>query len=188
MKKIAFPPKLCPACNKEFYRSAHTAHGWRKQIYCSYKCGASQRLNRINLKCDYCEKEFETTPGNSKNKKRVFCCIKCYGKFRSEKLPTNEQANYKGGRIAVSHYGRIKEAEGRHTDEQWEIVKKRYNYKCAMCKKSKKLTRDHLMPLSKGGSNYISNIQPLCASCNSKKGNKILEAASTCISFDGYVP
>ena len=53
--------------------------------------------------------------------------------------------------------------------EQWEEKQKEYNYRCALCKLKKKLTVDHIISLSKGGSNSITNIQPLCLSCNSIK-------------------
>lgn len=69
-------------------------------------------------------------------------------------------------------------AEGSHTFEEWEKLKKQCSYICLSCKKQEseiKLTEDHIVPLSKGGSDYIENIQPLCRSCNCKKHNKIIK-------------
>lgn len=67
---------------------------------------------------------------------------------------------------------------GSHTLGEWELLKKQYGYTCPSCGKKEpeiKLTEDHIIPLDKGGSNYIENIQPLCRSCNSKKHTKIIK-------------
>ena len=72
---------------------------------------------------------------------------------------------------------REKNAEGNFTYKDWLKKKEEFNFQCAFCKESEpkiKLTIDHIIPLSKNGTNYISNIQPLCFTCNIKKNNKIL--------------
>ena len=53
-----------------------------------------------------------------------------------------------------------------------EYVFKRNNYQCQSCGKNKqqaKLTIDHIIPLAKGGSNDMSNLQTLCFKCNRQK-------------------
>ena len=41
---------------------------------------------------------------------------------------------------------------------------------CAACGVVEDLTRDHIVPLIKGGTNDASNIRLLCRECNSVKG------------------
>lgn len=87
----------------------------------------------------------------------------------------------------VNHHTRIRRyrlrgAEGTHSLRQWEDLKKLYNYMCLCCKQQEpfiKLTEDHIVPISIGGSNNISNIQPLCKSCNSQKFTKVVSYIPT---------
>ncbi|ACK68136.1 HNH endonuclease [Rippkaea orientalis PCC 8801] len=57
-----------------------------------------------------------------------------------------------------------------------EYVFQRDNYNCQSCGKNKQqvtLNVDHIIPLAKGGSNDISNLQTLCKQCNQKKKHHI---------------
>ena len=53
----------------------------------------------------------------------------------------------------------------------------RNGYQCQSCQKidlsAKNLQIDHIIPLDKGGTNDISNLQTLCAKCNREKSAKI---------------
>lgn len=61
---------------------------------------------------------------------------------------------------------------GQFTKLEWENLCQQYDYKCLRCGQVKPLTVDHVIPLTKGGTNDIGNIQPLCYSCNSSKRSK----------------
>ena len=71
---------------------------------------------------------------------------------------------------------RKRQAKGHFSFEEWEALKKKKDFTCMLCGKKEpeiKLEADHIVPLTKNGTNYISNIQPLCRSCNASKGNKM---------------
>lgn len=55
------------------------------------------------------------------------------------------------------------------TTAQWDEIKLRFGNRCAYCQKKRKLTRDHITPISDKGPNAANNIAPACVSCNSKK-------------------
>lgn len=71
---------------------------------------------------------------------------------------------------------RRKAAPGKFTPNEWRSLCEFYQNTCLCCGANDKLlTPDHVIPLSKNGSNDINNIQPLCLSCNLKKGRKIID-------------
>ena len=73
----------------------------------------------------------------------------------------------------TNYLARKRGAVGEFTFAEWELLLKQYGNLCPRCHcKCDNFTVDHIIPLSKGGSNFIENIQPLCFSCNaSKKAN-----------------
>jgi 5-methylcytosine-specific restriction endonuclease McrA len=69
----------------------------------------------------------------------------------------------------------IMENAGTFTNEEWNDRLLEYNYCCAYCYQRfpvDQLTVDHMIPVSRGGTNTIDNLVPACRSCNSRKWTK----------------
>jgi 5-methylcytosine-specific restriction endonuclease McrA len=73
-----------------------------------------------------------------------------------------------------SHIRRARElgAEGKFTKAEIEALFEHQRGRCAYCTKSirKGYHVDHVIPLARGGSNWITNISLACARCNISKG------------------
>jgi hypothetical protein len=116
------------------------------------------------------------------NKEEVSARIKAAIAKNPEKYQVIHSSWKKANKNAVNSYThkrRAKLAEsGNYTPAEWEALKVSLDNRCLMCKRQEpeiKLTVDHIVPIVEGGSNEISNIQPLCKSCNSKKHRKTLD-------------
>lgn len=66
-------------------------------------------------------------------------------------------------------------AEGSFTRQEWRDLCDQYGNRCLACGAEGRMTPDHIVPLSRGGTNWISNIQPLCLLCNMRKHTKTVD-------------
>ncbi len=62
----------------------------------------------------------------------------------------------------------------------WREVLARYGEKCLRCGSIDFLTIDHAYPISIGGRNHVSNLQPLCSACNAWKSNRYIDYRPDC--------
>lgn len=66
-----------------------------------------------------------------------------------------------------------------YTQAEWDRLCAFYNHRCLCCGKRRPLTVDHVVPVTKGGSNLIQNLQPLCRPCNSRKSDQTIDYRPT---------
>ena len=124
-----------------------------------------------------------------KNRKQIMLKQKIWNKkniknVRKSKLKWDRNNREKRNIIWNRRRTREIKSGGKITIGEWEQIKKNQKYKCNMCGKIKKLTIDHIIPVSKwkewskmNKPKYQcgdkENIQGLCSICNSKKSNKL---------------
>lgn len=103
--------------------------------------------------------------------------------YQLQKLPPEEfvakfMAAIDGEKNEFSPYIRV--GLNRPTVPQWAKIRaaifKRDDYTCRYCgSRGGKLECDHIMPLSRGGSNEEDNLATACKPCNRSKRSKTLE-------------
>lgn len=115
----------------------------------------------------------------------------CRNNYLRNKLPNKEEENAKararyyknyeqyralGRRSVINYRARSANAEGTWTEEEFQEICSNQEWLCFYCGEfMEKATVDHMIPLSRGGSNWPDNLAAACGHCNYSKADKTPE-------------
>lgn len=94
--------------------------------------------------------------------------------YRVENLDSVREMARRGAKIRNERL-KTSRANGRLTTSQKLEFVAKHGYVCMCCGKTEAITFDHVVPISKGGTDSIENMQLLCVSCNSSKGSNVID-------------
>ena len=179
--------KTCSACHApkpltDFYRSAAQRDGY------DHRCKDCQRLRMRQWRENHPEHD---RLYRADNRDRLEAGAQAWRAANLEKVRATRRAATKRWRKAHpearrerarvdNHRRRRGASEGAFTPAEWEALCRRYGNRCLACGRTDlPLTIDHIVPLSKGGSNWITNAQPLCQPCNTRKHDRVIDYRPT---------
>jgi len=89
------------------------------------------------------------------------------------------QGKARKARATHTRRSRIKSTKNTLSHEEWQSIIDEQGYRCARCRRqfsdSLPPTKDHIIPLAKGGGLTKDNVQALCLPCNAHKKDKIID-------------
>lgn len=161
--------KLCKSCHLWKHVAEYSSHPdhWDKLSHSCKQCVNQESRHKYRI----AETKRARRNGDRQDYQRQW-----YQKNKDAKRERNSfwrKINKEKSKAIWHRYrARKKKAGGDFTSSQWLILLNHYSPDgaCLCCGEKRRLHADHVVPLYAGGGNYISNIQPLCKTCNSKKG------------------
>jgi hypothetical protein len=174
--------KLCVVCKcekafSEFYKKKGGKHGLQPKCK---KCQDEYTKNLIAITPGYKEKARAwVKKSNAKNPERTKALMKIRdARYHASSKDKMRERNKKyrdthpGFTAAANSKRRTRKsnAGGHFNQTQFRDLCARHGNRCLCCGRSDvKLEADHVMPVSRGGSSDILNVQPLCRTCNGRK-------------------
>lgn len=194
--RTTWPAGRCAHCTRDFPRSQ------RNHQYCSPGCrsAAFERRHRptpAEVSCERCRCSFTRRRADQRFCSAA-CRIRAVNELRRRADPEGARERwrrwYRANRERfisyvrewkrlhpekTAHYARRRRAArtgagGAHSTDQVLMLLEAYGWRCAYCGGDGRLTIDHVVPLSRGGSDSIDNLVPACGSCNSSKHDRTL--------------
>lgn len=150
--------KVPSTLTKLNFCSKQCMYSWRKKY--TKKGKDNKSWKRLPVNCNYCGKEMLRQPNHIERNRYHFCNYECYALFlRSSSNPYNL-----GGKLS----------RGVDWSLNSELCKKKDNYACKLCGKSRNkdkvtLIAHHVIPYRICGHNELWNLVTLCVDCHSKQ-------------------
>ena len=197
--------KMCSRHLKQYYPKEYKEHRLRIKAYRQKNSKKLSEQNRkryrkknppriYEKKCLVCNKKFST-----KRHKVGICSGKCRKERRNKTVKkwlrkARQDITYRKNELAYQK--RLKKRNPVYAERQRErsrgrlkgvrkklpLLMKRQKYRCGICERfmSREITPDihvdHIIPVSKGGSDKMNNLQATHAKCNLRKYNNVTVA------------
>ncbi|MHC4413435.1 MAG: HNH endonuclease [Planctomycetota bacterium] len=188
--------KICIKCNQEKSVKQFSKNRAAKDGYQSC-CKACAKIYKQTPRGKEVIKRYRSSKKNKEAQKRYWQSDK--GKITSKRIQDRyrqtEKCKKRQKRFWQSdkgHQARKRSKATRRTNEtraggsysanEWYRLCEFYNFHCLKCNQKfpfNELTPDHVKPVSKYGSSFIHNIQPLCLECNRIKWNSEIDYRQT---------
>lgn len=151
--------RVCFLCKPKVFRKSNFGEVGTREYRRNYYLS---QITKSDRPCRSC--------GNQRSIGEKKYCVACKDKALREAWKAGHKA-CKNRRKA-----RLRGNGGTFTGTQFKELCERFGNRCLACGVVVvDLTVDHVIPLSKGGSNGIENIQPLCHGCNVKKSDQTID-------------
>jgi hypothetical protein len=114
------------------------------------------------------------------NRERIKAVRRAYEERNRERIQTRNREYKRRDPIANrirEHRRRARKraAGGHHTAAQWRALCDFFGNVCLCCGAAGNLSIDHVIPISRGGNDDITNVQPLCLPCNQSKRDQEID-------------
>jgi 5-methylcytosine-specific restriction endonuclease McrA len=158
--------------SKEYYTAYNREYYLKNRERIIARSKAYSEANREQVRAKGRQRALRDKEKNNERAKQWYLANKELMKARAVAW---KKANPDKVRANTRDYAtRKRKALGSFSTKDYIKLLNRYLGLCAYCGVNKANSIDHVLPLSRGGTNYIGNILPACGSCNYSKGPRTL--------------
>lgn len=184
---------MCNACKQEKLHSNHSATTCIDCLASGVKfCAGCGRVlpiatfvkkgkNGRGSDCLECHRNTNKNPVYNQQRRERYSRLKTESAFVTKKNEANKK-HYKTSEApsataaywAARNHSRRAQLAGYFTPQEWQRCLEYFEHSCCYCGEPVPLTVEHLIAVSRGGTNTVQNIAPACKHCNYSKGDRPL--------------
>lgn len=168
------PSKTCTRCRDDLPLEAFRVAAGRPVSYCrpceaAYK--AEWRVKNIERILDRRRAQYHADRDENVRKAVDWAQANPERRRANARAYTKRHPEVNRANVALRAL-RVQAALGKHSEAEWVERQRVFGHRCAYCRDAGPLTRDHVVPIARGGANDIDNILPACSSCNRRKNTR----------------